>query len=267
MVTVTVTDPSGQMGSAVSTALMNVAPLAPTLTGGLDPGGENGPFAALGYSDTNRPTFSGMTTPYALVQLYAKRTDVDATLSLGQTVAGANGAWSLGVGPLSQGIFTITAIVTAPGGSPTGPQLVGTTGLYVIDTTPPAVVGVSSDGHGHVFVEFQDGLSGMSVPSLEQTANYTFANSNGSTLHPVSATVLPNAGLPTDVETVELTEGGKSKSAPKTLRITAAGILDNAGNPLAANYHGGIAPASYLAKSNPVVKLKSPKPKPAKHRS
>jgi large repetitive protein len=265
-VRVTITDSAGHSVSATSTALMSTPAPPPALTGGLDLGGENGPFASSGFSATNRPTFSGTTVPFALVQLFARRTDVDATLSLGQTVAGANGAWSLGVGPLSQGIFSITAIVTVAGGSPTGPLPVGV-GLYYIDTTPPSVVGVSSDGQGHIFVKFQDGLSGMNGTSLQQTVNYTFVNANGSTFHPSIATVLPNAGLPTDVETVELTVGGKPKSAPKTLRITAAGILDNAGNPLAANFHGGITKASYLPKSNPVVKLKAQKPKPAKHRS
>jgi hypothetical protein len=290
-VTVTVTDASGATGTAMSTAEMNMPMATPTLSGGLDTAGENGPNAALGYSNTNRPTFSGTTSPFALVQLYAKRTDVDATLSLGQTVAGSNGSWSLGVGPLSQGIFAITAVVTAAGGSPTGPIPVvpaatvvappagsqpigpmpggpsvgGSTGLYVIDTTPPAVVGVSADGPGKILVKFQDALSGMDLMSLGQTVNYTFAGSNGSSFHPTSASVLPGAGLPTDVESVVLKIPGGPKAMPKTLRITAAGIIDNAGNPLANNYHGGIAPASYLAKSNPVIKLKSHKPKPQKH--
>lgn len=266
-VTVTITDPSGLMKTGVSLAVMNTPAPPPTLTGGLDLGGENGPSAALGFADTDRPTFSGTTTPFALVQLYANRVDVDATLPLGEVIAGANGSWSLGVGPLSQGIFDITAIVTPAGSSPTGPLPVGPTGLYVIDTTPPAVVGISADGKGHVLVEFQDALSGLSAGTLLNTLNYTFQNANNTTFHPAQATILPGAGLPTDVETVELSlGGGKADAKPKALRITANGILDNAGNPLATSYHGAIPPASYLASSNPVVKVKVHKPKPIKLR-
>ena len=88
------------------------------LSGGLSAEPGNGPNAASGYTDTDRPTFSGTTVPYSIVQLYSQLAGVDATLPLGQAVATASGQWSFTSGPLTDGIYTITATVTPPAGFP-----------------------------------------------------------------------------------------------------------------------------------------------------
>jgi hypothetical protein len=121
-VTVTITDPGGATATATSTAVVNASPApAVVFTGRLDPGPENGPLAASGaVSTTNRPTFSGAANPFALVQLSARHWGVDATLPLGQVIAGADGRWSLATDPLARGNYTILAVVIPPGGSPSG---------------------------------------------------------------------------------------------------------------------------------------------------
>jgi hypothetical protein len=78
----------------------------------------NGPHAANGFTNTNWPTFSGTAAPFAVVQLYARRFNVDAQLPLGLAVAGASGQWSLTTGPLAHGIDIVTATVRATGGYP-----------------------------------------------------------------------------------------------------------------------------------------------------
>ena len=68
-------------------------------TGGLTVSIANGPFSSSGYTNTNRPTFSGTATPFATVQLYARYLNIDSQLPLGEAVAGANGQWTLTTGP------------------------------------------------------------------------------------------------------------------------------------------------------------------------
>ena len=152
--------------------------------------------------------------------------------------------------------------MTPSGGSPAGPLPLGE---FIIDTVPPRVVGVSTDGQGHVYVKFQDDRSGMNTTSLANMANYTFTGPRNSTFRPSMASILPNAGLPSDVVTVKLTIAGKSRFKAKSLRITAGGIFDMAGNTLGKDFHGTITQANGLASSNVVVKVPAHKPKPVKH--
>ncbi len=111
-------------------------------------------------SSTLEPTFVGVSNPFAIVQLYARYGGVDATIPLGQTVAGAQGQWSLLTGPLAPGPYLVTAIVTPAGGSPSSPFLMGTTGLVIVDTTPPRVSSVTTVTNGaqtKVVIDFEDG--------------------------------------------------------------------------------------------------------------
>jgi hypothetical protein len=123
-VTVMITGPGGEQPSGPVTSTAVITPPVATnipFTGGLASVG-NGPDAGLGRSNTNRPTFSGTATPFAIVQIFARLLGVDATEPLGQAIADANGNWSLDTGPLARGKYTVTAIVTPPGGSPS-PQM------------------------------------------------------------------------------------------------------------------------------------------------
>ena len=105
-------------------------------TGGLDPDTENGPYANIGYTNTNRPTFSGNAVPFSIVQLYGKYWGVDAVQPLGEAVTNASGQWTLTVGPLATGTYTITATVTPPGSYPVAANVTND-GLVYIDMKPP----------------------------------------------------------------------------------------------------------------------------------
>jgi hypothetical protein len=120
-VTVTITDPSGLVAPAVTSTAIVTPPMASTIpfAGALAPSG-NGPNALFGHSNTNRPAFSGTATPFSIVQIFARLYGVDATEPLGQAIADVNGKWLLDTGPLKRGEYAVTAIVTPPGGSPSG---------------------------------------------------------------------------------------------------------------------------------------------------
>jgi hypothetical protein len=116
-VVVTITDVSGQTATANSTALTVNSGPAFNFSGELAPV-VNGPNSGAGHSNTNRPIFSGTAPPFSTIQVFAHLYGVDATELLGQTVAGPTGSWSLLTGPLARGEYTVTAIYTPPGASP-----------------------------------------------------------------------------------------------------------------------------------------------------
>ncbi len=146
-VTVTITVPSGQTATANSTALVVTGLISSTVTtvlpgvsftGSLAPNGDNGKYASMGYTNTNRPTFSGTAVPFSTVQLYGKFWGADAVQPLGETITNSIGQWTLTVGPLAPGTYTITATVTPAGGYPVAVNLAGN-GLVYIDMHPRTV--------------------------------------------------------------------------------------------------------------------------------
>ncbi len=74
--TIAIQDDQGNSLTINSTAVVvtNVVttPADFGFSGGLDPNSDNGPFADAGYTNTNRPTFSGTAVPFSVVQLYAR---------------------------------------------------------------------------------------------------------------------------------------------------------------------------------------------------
>lgn len=136
--TISVQDNKGNSTTIASTAVVatNIATTPPNIGfwGALAPGG-NGPNASSGYTNTNRPTFSGSAVPFSIVQLYGKFWSVDGVEPLGEAVTNASGQWSLPVGPLATGTYTITATVTPPGGYPIAANLANN-GLVFIDMAP-----------------------------------------------------------------------------------------------------------------------------------
>ena len=93
-------------------------PVPFNFSGGLANAITNGPHSALGYTNTNRPTFSGTAAPFSIVQLYARHFNADAQLPLGEAVTNGSGQWTLTSGPLAVGTYIVTATVTLPGGYP-----------------------------------------------------------------------------------------------------------------------------------------------------
>ncbi len=136
---ITVQDNQGNSVEIPSAAIVapNVALVSSNFafTGELAPNAGNGIYASLGYTSTNRPTFSGTAVPFAIVQLYGVYWGVDAVQPLGEAVTNASGQWTLPVGPLATGTYTVSASVTPPGGYPITASLVNN-GLVYIDMTP-----------------------------------------------------------------------------------------------------------------------------------
>jgi hypothetical protein len=117
-VTVTIVDPSGQSAMANSTALIVLAVPITSPIGGLSDAISNGPHAAMGFTNTDRPTFSGTAAPFSIVQLYARHFNADAELPVGEAVTNASGQWTSTTGPLAVGTWIFTATVTISGGYP-----------------------------------------------------------------------------------------------------------------------------------------------------
>jgi hypothetical protein len=143
--TITVADPTGATFTVVDTATVTtqgVPGTGATLTGGLADAPANGPHSAAGFTNTDRPIFSGTATPFAIVQLYARHVNVDAQLPLGEAVADAQGRWTLTTGPLAVGTYIVSATVTIPGGYPSNLITLTNangTDLVYIDLTPKLV--------------------------------------------------------------------------------------------------------------------------------
>src|SRR5262249_48105132 len=152
--------------------------------------------------------------------------------------------------------YSVFAVVTPPGGAPSSPVGVGPAGLIVVDTRPPRLIAISSPpGTGRLNLSFRDDLSGMFAMSLLDVANYTVAAPGTPPFHPASAQLLPTGGLLTDTQGVVLTIAGVRKGhGARSIRITAAGVTDNAGNPLASTHRPATALAFGRAPSNVVVK-------------
>jgi len=140
-ISISVQDNLGDSTNITSTALVNTNQVY-GFTGGLANSIVNGPLAASGYTNTNRPTFSGTSAPFAIVQLYARYLNVDAELPLGEAVASANGQWTLTTGPLTRGVSVVTAVVTIPAGYPSTTMTLSNqndTNLVYIDLAPAPV--------------------------------------------------------------------------------------------------------------------------------
>ncbi len=241
-ITVSLQNQSGQSFTTTSTGdITNTDAVGNSFgfTIGLAPIPSNGPNASKGLTNTNRPTFSGTAAPFAIVQLAANRIDIDATLALGQAVADGSGHWSLATGPLSDGIYNVTATVTAPGSSPvlaTNPS--GSSNPldeFIVDTLAPRVVAVTPlGGSGQVLVTMSAGSSGLNLADLLDRSNYVFNGSNGLQIHPSSVTAEFTGKLPTDPQSVILSlgKGSKIRRLVHGLSINASGITDRAGNVL-----------------------------------
>jgi Bacterial Ig-like domain len=141
-ITVTLGKQAGDTFSTTSTASIPNAEINVGFSGGLAPITGNGPNAVEGYTNTNRPTFSGTSAPFAIVQLYARYLNADAELPLGEAVASANGQWTLTTGPLARGVSVVTAVVTIPAGYPSTTMTLSNqngTNLVYIDLAPAPV--------------------------------------------------------------------------------------------------------------------------------
>ena len=271
-ITVTLSDLTGDTLSSTSTADVVNSGSNFNFSGMLSQIPGNGPNAASGYTNTNRPTFSGTASPFSTVQLFARPSAADVNDSLGIAITSGSGQWNLATGPLADGIYTFTAVVTPPGGTPSAALPLAGNGLVVIDTIAPQVVRVAYAGGNQMKVFFRDDLSGMNLASLAQKSNYVLAGPHVAGFHPSAASVLPGGNLPTDVVGVLLTIPGNRRTLAlvRGLRISGTnivnfgtpqaanvGITDKAGNPLEGYYGKLVSSASGRAGGNYHVKIRA----------
>src|SRR5262249_40311534 len=134
-ITISVADNLGNTTTFSSSAIVSTnlvtTPANFGFTGGLDPYADNGSHVAMGYTNTNRPTFSGTAVPFATVQLFARFWGADAVQPLGEAVTNANGQWVLTVGPLAPGKYTFTGTVTPPGSYPIAVNLTPSKPIHI----------------------------------------------------------------------------------------------------------------------------------------
>ena len=226
----------GETATANVTVLVN-APSG-TFSGMLDPASDTGVSNTDGITSINQPTFRGTATPYAIVQLLARPQGQSDLVSLGQTVADPSGQWSLTVGPMLDGVYSIFANVAPPQGFPIQVVPLSPNNQIVIDTVGPSVVSVVPDPRHHqILVSFQDKLSGLDLSTLTNPANYTLIGPHPRRVAPLTVSLVPSAAVLTnDPQMVVINTN--SPFPVRGLRIVPGGIRDIAGNPLNGLFNG-----------------------------
>jgi hypothetical protein len=223
-----------------ATANFQVSVNAPsaTFSGALDPASDTGVSNTDGITSINQPTFRGTATPYAIVQLLARPQGQSDLVSLGQTVAGPDGQWSLTVGPMLDGAYSIFANVAPPQSFPLQVVPLSPNNQIVIDTVGPSVVSVVNDRRNHqILVSFQDQLSGLDLATLANPGNYTLLGPHPSRVAPPTVRLVPSAAVLTnDPQMVAIDT--HSPFPVRGLRIVPGGIKDIAGNPLNGLFSG-----------------------------
>jgi len=231
-VSVTITSTGGSTAFGQGQATVTPVPLS----GQLDPLSITGASNTVGFTAINQPTFTGNAQPYAIVELFARRSDQAEPNVLGQTVANVVGGWNLSVGALPDGVYSFSVAEIPPTGLPT-PMVALTPGSVVIDTVPPTVLAATArQGSGQIRVVLKDSLSGLNPSTVSNHAHYALLGPDGSRIGASSAMILPYPTVRTsDSITVALQFNGVTKFK-RGLTIALGGITDQAGNGLAKEY-------------------------------
>jgi large repetitive protein len=263
--TVTIVDNGGSTVTT-SPSTISVGNIPALLTGYLDPASLSGPSRAEGLNITNvtRPTFEGMAAPFAIVQLFAQQGNSDPTmnLSLGQTIAGPDGFWSLTSPTLSDGAYTISASMISQAGFPTAPVLiVSPDNPLIIDTIAPRVTGLAFNPHtGVITVVISGAWSGPYLPSLLDPNNYVMmpkrsligSNSTQQTLYPAIS------GFYTSAESATLQFQAPLAAGHYLFMVKSGGVIDLAGNALDGEFTGHFPSGNGQPGGNFIVQLNVP---------
>jgi hypothetical protein len=172
------------------------------------------------------------------VQLLARPQGQSDLVSLGQTVADPSGNWSLTVGPMLDGVYSIFANVAPPQGFPAQVVPLSPNNQIVIDTVGPSVVSVVPDPRHHqILVSFQDKLSGLDLSTLINAASYTLIGPHPVHVAPLTVSLVPSAAVLTNDPQMVLINTN-TPFPVRGLRIVPGGIKDIAGNPLNGLFNG-----------------------------
>lgn len=239
-VNVTSTSDSSSASASASAVVSDAAPspsIVP-LSGVLTPDSITGPDKSLNITKVNRPTLAGKAEPYAIVQLFVQRLDGDPTIttSIGQTIADANGNWTLTSTVLADGTYTISGSQMTQGGFPTAQTPLATlNNPLVIDTMGPRVAGLSFNAQtGIITVTIQDSGSGVYANSLSNASNYSIVRRRGLKGYtPLFQALSPAiSGLYSKAQSPVLQFSAPISNGQYLFQVESGGVIDRAGNTL-----------------------------------
>jgi hypothetical protein len=258
-ITVAVSDHWGGTIALADAVTVNAPAIA--LAGQLNPVSDTGISSYDAITSDTQPNFFGTTGAFASVSLYAQSAGMSAVL-IGHTTAAASGAWSITSANLAQGSYTIFATaVDQYGQSQATTQLLPDTqqGPLVIDTTGPAVEGVSLDrSTGQLTITFQGDPAGLDQASLLNLGNYRVSKRNAlSGANLVTSVSTSDPAQPDQPETVtlQLKNGRLIPKGVYYLTIAAGGIEDVAGNSLNGLFTGSFPTGYGQSDSNFVAEI------------
>jgi hypothetical protein len=264
-ITVYVTDVGGSKVTLTNTA--TVAANAITITGILNPLSDSGKSNTDAITNIAQPNFYGTSQPFSNITLYATPVGTTATFVIGHVEAGSDGSWSITSNHLADGQYLISATATDQFGlNPTGQFVI--TPVLTVDTQPPVITNLTFDRFDATLtVTYQDGLSGLDLASITNSAFYHISATPLASYVHVPKMILPTqiyytpGALPTDpvVVNVVFNNGHMFRGGKYHVVINSGtgdtGIQDVAGNALDGNYYGTLPSGDLLAGGNFVADI------------
>jgi hypothetical protein len=226
-VLVTILDTRG-VPRATAGALARVTVRVVPLSGGVGPLSDGGASDADGVTAEARPTLQGTAAPGSTITVSARGPGGAGPVLLGSTTADDSGLWSLTVGPLADGAYSVSATSSDAAGRPNSPPTL--LGPLVIDTTGPAIAGITLEARrGRVLIRFRDAVGGLDPQGLLDASNYTLTASGRRRGVRTGTSVAV-----VDGQTVAVTfaNGRRLASGTYVLTVAARGLTDRAGNAL-----------------------------------
>jgi hypothetical protein len=236
-------------------------------TGGLASYSDGGASDADGVTNVSRPTFIGQATAWANVQLLAVGASSwpSETRTLGQTIAGSDGSWTIQSAFLPDGVYTVTAVVTPLKGSPAQPVVV--VPALTIDTIAPRVSGLAfNPRNGTITTVISNVGAGLDEASATEAANYTVvppstiigrhpAAGGG----PISSPSISGFYSDASAYTVQLDFGsGGARKWPRgryRFQVRSGGVVDRAGNALDGEFTGSLPSGDGVSGGNFIADL------------
>ncbi|MDI9221142.1 Ig-like domain-containing protein [Pantoea sp. EA-12] len=223
--TVTVTDPAGNVSAPTSAVVVIVDTTAPDVAGNLqlsnDNGGTSVPIANEGATNDTTPRLTGTADAGSVVTIY------DGNTAIGSVSVGSNGSWSFNTPTLTEGGHSLTTTVTDAAGNigPASPAI-----AFTVDLTPPAVatnVVLNNDAGSTPSAIASGSATNDTTPVLSGTAEVgsTITVRDGTT---VLGTAIAGVGGAWSFTTPALSQGVHSLTA------TVTDTAGNTGSPTTA---------------------------------
>ena len=241
--TLTVTVVSTGGSTAVGASTIRVGDILLPIAGAMSPASDSGRSNSDGITNVTTPTFIGRGVPNSTVHLFVQRADGNGPVPAGGGLADASGSWSVATTPLPDGTYAVFASATDSVGRPTSPltQLLPTTGRgpLVVDTAGPRVSGLKLDPRrGQLVVNFADGGGGLDAAALSAATDYAIRSlaGRGASLAVTGISLSPAGVGGTETVTLTLNGGRRLRAGAYSASISAAGLVDLAGNKLDERY-------------------------------